>query len=103
MIRSAESISRIEFSVFVGRAPADVRGYATDLHASLVAPDRSVLLLVEPRRRAIEIVTGETVRRRVSDDEVDLAVMAMQGSLVDDDLLGALTRAITQMAEAARH
>jgi len=44
-IRGAEQTSRFEFSVFVGRSGADPRAFATQLHNSLVAPSRSILVM----------------------------------------------------------
>ena len=62
-IRAAEQSSRYEFSVFVGQARGDTRPFAERLHGASVAPDRSVLVLVDPGARLIEVVTGEAVRR----------------------------------------
>ena len=47
-IRKAERLSRVEFSVFVGNADADARAFAMTLHGSLVAPARSILVMVDP-------------------------------------------------------
>ena len=47
-IRAAEQVSRFEFSVFVGAAEGRPAAYATRLHASLVAPARSILIMVDP-------------------------------------------------------
>ena len=57
-IRDAETLCRFEFSVFVGRADGESRPFAERLHAALVAPDRSVLVLVDPAAKQLEIVTG---------------------------------------------
>ena len=62
--------------VFVGRAEAEPRAFATQLHDSLVAPARSILIMVDPAARLLEIVTGADVRRDLTDDEVELAVLA---------------------------
>ena len=50
-IRGAEQTSRFEFSVFVGRSGADSRAFATQLHNSLVAPSRSILIMLDPASR----------------------------------------------------
>ena len=76
-IRKAEQLSRAEFSVFVGRAEGEPRRFATQLHNSLVAPARSVLIMVDPEARAIEVVTGAHVRRTLTDSEVELAIITM--------------------------
>ena len=82
-IRQAEQVSRFEFSVFVGRSGADPRAFATQLHNKLVAPARSVLILVDPAARVLEIVTGGEVRRNITDTEVELTVLQMQSSFAD--------------------
>jgi uncharacterized membrane protein YgcG len=101
-IRKAEQLSRAEFSVFVGKAEGDARAFATRLHNSLVAPARSVLIMVDPTARAIEVVTGAFVRRTLSDSEVELAVIAMQTAFAEGDLVGGLRRGIALLADHAR-
>jgi len=101
-IRAAEQSSRCEFSVFVGTAGAEPRAFARRLHGSLVVPDRSVLLMVDPHARAIEVVTGTEVRRTLSDAAVGLAVLQMQSAFAAGDLLGGLKRGVAMLAERAR-
>ena len=101
-IRKAEQSSRVEFSIFVGTADDETRSFATRLHNSLVAPSRSILIMVDPGRRALEIVTGAHVRRTLSDGEVELATMQMQSHFASGDLVGGLTCGIAMLAEHAR-
>ena len=101
-IRKAEQISRFEFSVFVGRADGEPRAFATQLHNRLVAPPRSVLIMVDPGARALEIVTGGTVRRNLRDQEVELTALQMQTSFAEGDLVGGLKRGIQMLADHAR-
>jgi uncharacterized membrane protein YgcG len=101
-IRAAEQASRYEFSVYVGHAEGEPKAFANRLHASLVAPSRSVLILVDPAARALEVVTGVEVRRNLSDHEVELAVLAMQSDFAAGDLAGGLKRGICMLAEHAR-
>jgi len=101
-IRAAEQASRYEFSVFVGRAEGTPRGFAERLHAASVAPDRSVLVMVDPGARAIEVVTGADVRRVLDDQAVELAVLQMRSAFAEDDLVGGLVRGVGQLAEHAR-
>ena len=72
-IRGAETACRYEFSVFVGAAEAESHPFAERLHASLAAPARSILIMVDPAARLLEVVTGSDVRRDLSDAEVELA------------------------------
>jgi uncharacterized membrane protein YgcG len=101
-IRKAEQLSRVEFSVFVGHAEGEPRAFATRLHNSLVAPARSILILVDPAARALEIVTGGYVRRTLSDKEVELTALQMQTQFAEGDLVGGLRRGIAMLADHAR-
>ncbi len=101
-IRKAEQQSRVEFSLFVGSAEGDPRAFATQLHNSLVAPARSILIMVDPDARALEIVTGGYVRRTLTDKEVELTALQMQTSFAEGDLVGGLKRGIAMLAEHAR-
>ncbi len=101
-IRKAEQLARVEFSVFVGNAEGEPREFAAGLHAALVAPARSILILVDPTRRVLEVVTGSYVRRTLTDNEVELAVAAMQSDFAADDLVGGLRRGIHLLADHAR-
>jgi uncharacterized membrane protein YgcG len=102
-IRLAEQACRFEFSVYVGPVEGDdPRVWATRLHNRLVAPARSVLILVDPRRRVTEVVTGGDVRIHLTDAEVELAVLAMSSEFADGNLLAGLQRGIAMLAEHAR-
>lgn len=101
-IRAAETASRFEFSVYVGPCEGEPRAYAERLHGTLVAPDRSVLFMVDPQRQLIEVVTGAVVRRDLHDDRVKLAVVAMQAAFSQGDLVDGIERGLAQLADAAR-
>jgi uncharacterized membrane protein YgcG len=101
-MRDAETVCRFEFSVYVGPTDGPAREYAERLHGALVAPDRTVLLLVDPAARVLEVVTGSVVRHELDDKEVRLAIVEMQSQLVHDDLVGAITRGIDRLAQQAR-
>jgi len=101
-IRAAEQACRFEFSVFLGGAQGDSREFADRLHASLVAPDRSVLVLVDRTARLLEVVTGTEVRRHLSDREVELTVIAMQSAFAAGDFVGGIKHGLAMLAEHAR-
>ncbi|MGN0065704.1 MAG: DUF5130 family protein [Nocardioides sp.] len=102
-IRRAEQTSRFEFSVYLGPVEGtESRPFATQLHNRLVAPSRSVLIMVDPTARAIEVVTGGEVRRNISDAEVELAVRAMADDLSHGNYATGLVRGIDLLAEHAR-
>jgi uncharacterized membrane protein YgcG len=67
-----------------------------------VAPARSILILVDPDARALEVVTGSHVRRTLRDTQVELAVAQMQSLFAEGDLVGGLRRGIQMLAEHAR-
>ncbi len=102
-IRAAETSCRFEFSVYVGAVDGPAHPFARRLHATLSSPDRSVLILVDPAARAIEVVTGSVVRRSLSDDAVRLAVAGMQSAFSGGDLVGGIKHGVCQLAESARH
>lgn len=101
-IRQAEQVSRVEFSVFVGHADGEPHAFATSLHNALVAPARSILIMVDPTARVLEIVTGGWVRRTLRDQQAELAAFTMQSAFADGDLVGGLRRGIQMLAEQAR-
>jgi hypothetical protein len=100
-IRDAETLCRFEFSVFVGRADGESRPFAERLHAALVAPERSVLVLVDPAAKQLEIVTGRQARRVLDDTQVELAALTMQSAFAAGDLVGGITQGVHQLAEHA--
>lgn len=102
-IRDAETMCRLEFSVFVGASEGETRPFAERLHAALVAPSRSVLVMVDPAARIVEVVTGSEARRFLGDEEVKLAVLGMQSAFSAGDLVGGIKRGVLQLAEHARH
>jgi hypothetical protein len=101
-IRDGETICRYEFSVYVGKADGDPRTFAERLHSALVAPSHSVLLMVDPVNKAIEVVTGTEARRELEDHEVRLAVIEMQSDFAHGELVGGIVRGINMLAAYAR-
>ena len=101
-IRQAETVCRYEFSVFVGSAESESRPFAERLHSTLTAPERSVLVMVDPTARILEIVTGAEVRRDLEDGEVHLAALTMQSAFAAGDLVGGIISGLQLLAEHAR-
>ncbi|MDT0202759.1 DUF5130 family protein [Nocardioides sp. AE5] len=100
-IRKSEQLSRFEFSVYVGTVEGPSRPFATRLHNTLVAPAKTILILVDPNARLLEIVTGAQVRRKVSDEEIELTVLAMQSQFAEGKLAEGITQGIVRIAEHA--
>jgi hypothetical protein len=101
-IRQAETMCRYEFSVFVGASEGETRPFAERLHAALVAPARSVLVMVDPAARIVEVVTGAEARRVLDDAEVKLATLSMQSAFAAGDLVGGIKAGLIQLADHAR-
>ncbi len=101
-IRQAEELCHLEFSVFVGRAESETRPFAERLHATLPTPGRSVLIMVDPAVRLLEVVTGPEAHARLDDHQVELAVLTMKSAFAARDLVGGITRGVQQLAEHAR-
>jgi hypothetical protein len=101
-IRDAETVCRYEFSVFVGASEGETRPFAERMHATLTTPDRSVLVMVDPSARILEIVTGTEVRRVLDDAEVRLAALSMQSAFAAGDLVGGIKQGVMMLADHAR-
>lgn len=101
-IRAAKDVSGYDFSVYVGAVEGEPRPYARRLHSRLPDPANSVLLLVDPSARALEIVTGAGVRRDLDDAEAALVALSMQQSFAAGDLSGGISAGVYQLAEHAR-
>lgn len=101
-IRTNEQACRAEISVYIGTTSGNARDYATSLHNTLVLPTRSILIMVDPYRKVVEIVTGGHVRERLTDAESQLAVSAMTDGFAAGDLAAGLTRGIELLGELAR-
>lgn len=101
-VRNAETSCGFGFSVYLGACEGDSRAYAESLHARLPDSPRSVLVLVDPVARVLEIVTGSHVRRHLDDAEVGLAALNMQTSFAAGDFAGGIATGVQQLADHAR-
>lgn len=100
-IRKSEQLCRFEFSVFVGPVEGEARPFATRLHNTLVAPTKSILILIDPEAQVLEIVTGAAVRRRVNDTEIEHVIAAMASHFAQGALAEGIRQGITQIAQHA--
>ena len=101
-IRDAEQLCRLEFSVYVGRTEGESRPFAERLLGAMVAPERSVLVLVDPSAKLLEIVTGSEAHRVLGDADVRLTAAGMQSTFATGDLVGGIVGGVQQLAEHAR-
>ena len=92
----------LNFSVYIGAVEGDIRDHAERLHAALgPGASRSVLLLVAPEDRQLEIVTGKESSRRLSDRSCALAALSMTTSFAGGDLVGGVLTGLRMLAEAS--
>ena len=101
-IRRAEQASRFEFSVFLGSLSDEPREQALRMHALMAAPARSVLVAVDPQRRAVEVVTGADVRAEVADAKVRKVLKPVLKALAEGESFPALAQAVEAIAAQAR-
>jgi hypothetical protein len=100
-LRLADNSSGFTFSVYIGDLGEPFREDAERLHALLTDADRSVLIAVSPNQRALEIVTGAVVRRRILDRSCKLAALSMAAAFAGGDLGGGIVAGIAQLADHA--
>lgn len=101
-VTTAGDETGLKFFVYVGQISGDVRAHALRRHAALgAAAEYAVLVLVEPDARRVEIVTGDTARRRLDDRAAGLASLAMATSFAGGDLTGGIVNGVRMMAQAA--
>lgn len=101
-VRRAEEDSGLRFSLYLGAAEGEPRAQAEQLHAALTDPPHSVLVLCDPEKRALEIVTGAEARRTLEDGECALAALGMKSSFEGGDIVRGLAQGVIQLGRAAR-
>ncbi|MDQ3628158.1 MAG: DUF5130 domain-containing protein [Actinomycetota bacterium] len=101
-IQYAEAGCGLAFSVYVGPSEEDSRAHARRLLQQLPDPSRSVLLLVDPGRRMLEVVTGAVAQRTLTDTECEFAVLSMQACFSAGDLSGGIVSGLQQLGDHAR-
>ena len=92
----------LDFHVYVGPTGDDPREGARMLHRRLPDSPRAVLVAVDPRAHALEIVTGAQARRILDDPTCGLVALAMQGAFAAGDLAGGIVRGLNQLGDHAR-
>ena len=98
----ASAESGLHYSVFVGPVEGEIRDHAERLHAALGSQaSRSVLVLVAPGDRQLEIVTGKESSRRLSDRACALAALSMTTAFSGGDLVGGIVTGLRMLSEAS--
>lgn len=101
-IATAEAQTGLKFSVYVGSVEGDLRAQSVRLHRQLADADRAVLVVVDPRRNQLEIVTGVEAKRRVDDRGAGLAAAAMASTFAVGDLAGGIVNGLGSLMEHAQ-
>ena len=103
-IEHARAESDLQYSVFVGAPEGDLREQGRRLLAALgSAGDRSVVVLIDPAQRRLEILTGATAARYLDDRATALGAMSMTSSFAAGDLAGGIVAGLHTLSEHARH
>jgi hypothetical protein len=100
-LRTADKVTGLTFSVYVGQLDEPVRGTAEKLHGQLADPARSVMVAVSPNQRVLEVVTGSDARKRIPDRDAKLAALSMVAAFGGGDLAGGLISGLDQLATRA--
>jgi uncharacterized membrane protein YgcG len=101
-IATAEQHSGLKFSVYVGSVEGDLHAQAVRLHRQLDEADRAVLIVVDPRRNQLQIVTGVDAKRRVDNRAAGLAAAAMASTFALGDLASGLVNGLGSLMEHAQ-
>jgi len=102
-IVQAREESDLSYSVFVGAPDGDLRDHCRQLLGAVgSAADRSVLVMVDPAHRRLEILTGQTASRYLDDRATALAAMSMTSSFAAGDLAGGIVAGLHTLSEHAR-
>ena len=102
VIDSAERLTGLRFSAYLGDLGSDSRATALGLHAGLGADaPNAVLVALSPGQRIVEVVTGTVAALRITDRAARLAVLNMVSAAGGGDLESALVNGIRTLADQA--
>ena len=103
-ITHAYTESDLRYSVFVGAPDGDLREQGRQLLGALGDDaDRSVVVVIDPAHRRLEILTGATAARYLDDRATALGAMSMTSSFAAGDLAGGIVAGLHTLSEHARH
>jgi uncharacterized membrane protein YgcG len=101
-VHEAEEATGLQLCVYVGPGEEDTRAQAEALLVRAGLHTRpAVLVLVEPVRRRVEVVTAPEARARIDDATSELAVATMTRQFARGDLAGGIVAAVDLLAAAA--
>ncbi|HEX2192009.1 MAG TPA: DUF5130 family protein [Acidimicrobiales bacterium] len=101
-VHEAEETTGLQLCVYVGPGEEDTRAQAEALFLQAGLHTRpAVLVLVEPVRHRVEVVTAPEIRGRIDDPTCELAVATMARQFARGDLAGGIVAAVDLVAAAA--
>jgi uncharacterized membrane protein YgcG len=99
-VQEAESITGLQFCVYLGPAGDDSRATAESMFVQAGLNERpAVLLLVAPEERKVEIVTAPTAKERLTDDECAEALSEMTPYFARNEFVDGLVVGLHELAE----
>ena len=106
MVRAAETANKqsgLRFSVFIGLSEAEPPVYAERLLAAVGddAP-QTVLILVDPANRQVEIVTGRIAAARLDDRACGLATLSMTSAFSGGEIVGGVVTGLRMLGDSVR-
>jgi len=103
-IAHAHAESGLNYSVFVGAPEGDLREQGRRLLGALGdGAHDSVVVVIDPAQRRLEILTGSTAARYLDDRATALGAMSMTSSFTAGDLAGGIVAGLHTLSEHARH
>ncbi|MEK9898535.1 MAG: DUF5130 family protein, partial [Actinomycetota bacterium] len=101
IVEVAHEICGYEFAVYVGSLD-NGRESAVAVHAGLHRPESAVLVAIDAAARSMDIVTGERVRRTLTDRACEFALLTLRSSLQADQWVAGIRDCVMLLAEQAR-
>ena len=99
----AEETTGLQFCVYLGSVDDDrPREHAEGLFMRAGLHEHpAVLIVVAPRQRRVEVVTGDAARLRLSDDDAAAAIATMTAAFSQGDLVTGLISGLDHLATRA--
>ncbi|GAA3085469.1 DUF5130 family protein [Streptosporangium carneum] len=101
-LHAAELRSGLRFALYLGPAVGPRRHFSERLHAALGEEgDAAVLVFVDLRDRALEVVTGPSARLRLTDAQCRVAAVSMAAAFGGGNLVGGLVAGMWLLSDLA--
>lgn len=97
----ASQDAKLTFSLYVGALAEPTRPTAEAMLDRLPEPADSVLVVVSPGQRVLEIVTGIDASERIPNRICALAALTMRAAFSSGDLVGGIVNGIRILSDAA--